>query len=120
MLPLYITKFGAFRENIISRATSGGRREIELNSGSLPPIPEALATLAKGLRSTLESSRVGRGPISNPGNCIGVLKVYEVFLFKECRGTNIESAHFSFFYLKLDNNDFEILRKIFRLFSQKL
>ena len=38
--------FGAFREMIISRATSGGRREIELNSGSLPTIPGGLATLA--------------------------------------------------------------------------
>ena len=38
-------KFGAFREIIISRAASGGRREIELNSGSLPPIPGGLATL---------------------------------------------------------------------------
>ena len=45
MLPLYNAKLGAFREIIISRATSGGRREIELNSGSLPPIPGGLATL---------------------------------------------------------------------------
>ena len=45
MLPLYNTKSGAFREIIISWATSGGRREIELNSGSLPPIPGVLATL---------------------------------------------------------------------------
>ena len=45
MLPLYNTKFGAFREIIISRATSGGRRETEFNSGSLPPIPGGLATL---------------------------------------------------------------------------
>ena len=42
---LYNIKFGAFREIIISRATSGGRREIELNSGSLPLIPGGLATL---------------------------------------------------------------------------
>ena len=46
MLPLYNAKFGAFREIIISRATSGGRREIELNSGSLPSIPGRLATIA--------------------------------------------------------------------------
>ena len=39
------TKFGAFREIRISRATSDGRREIELNSGSLPLIPGGLATL---------------------------------------------------------------------------
>ena len=39
------TKFGAFREIVVSRATSGGRRKIEMNSGSLPPIPEGLATL---------------------------------------------------------------------------
>ena len=45
MLPLYNTKFGAFLEIIISRATSGGRREIELKSGSLLPIPGGLATL---------------------------------------------------------------------------
>ena len=48
MLPLYYTELRAFREIIISRATSGGRREIELNSGSLPPIPGGLATLAAG------------------------------------------------------------------------
>ena len=40
------TKFGVFREIIVSRATSGGRREIELNSGRLSPIPGGLATLA--------------------------------------------------------------------------
>ena len=50
MLPSYDTKFGAFREIIISRATSGGRWEIELNSESLPLIPGGLATLLKGLR----------------------------------------------------------------------
>ena len=48
MLPLHNSKFSALREIIISRATSGGRREIELNSGSLPPIPGGLATLVKG------------------------------------------------------------------------
>ena len=47
MLPLYNTKFDAFREIIISLATSGGRREIELNSRSLPPIPGGLATLRR-------------------------------------------------------------------------
>ena len=46
MLPLYNTKLGAFREIIVSRATSGGRREIELNSGSLPPIPGGLTILS--------------------------------------------------------------------------
>ena len=52
MLPLglYNTEFGPFREIIISRATSGGRREIELNSGSLPPIPGGLATLVRTLK----------------------------------------------------------------------
>ena len=34
------------REIIISRAMSGGRREIELNSGSLTSILRGLATLA--------------------------------------------------------------------------
>ena len=48
MLPSYDTKFGAFREIIISRATSGGRWEIELNSESLPLIPGGLATLGIG------------------------------------------------------------------------
>ena len=48
MLPLYYNKLGAFWEIIISRATSGGRREIELNYGSLPPIPGGLATLHAG------------------------------------------------------------------------
>ena len=47
---LHNTKFDAFREIIITRATSGGRREIELNSGSLPPIPGGLATLVAALR----------------------------------------------------------------------
>ena len=37
----YITQSSAHS----GRATSGGRREIELNSGSLPPIPGRLATL---------------------------------------------------------------------------
>ena len=41
-------KFDVFQEIIISRATSGWRREIELNFGSLPPIPEGLATLSTG------------------------------------------------------------------------
>ena len=49
----YNTKFDAFWEIIIfweiimSRAKSGGKREIGLglNSGSVPPIPEGLATL---------------------------------------------------------------------------
>ena len=45
MLLVYHTKFGEFREIIISRATPGRRREIELNFGSLPPIPGGLATL---------------------------------------------------------------------------
>ena len=35
----------AFWEIIISRAMPGGRREIEMNSGSLSPIPGGLATL---------------------------------------------------------------------------
>ena len=39
-------KFDTFLEIIISRATSGERWEIELNSGSLPPIPGELATLS--------------------------------------------------------------------------
>ena len=47
MLSLYKLNSGAFREIIISRATSGGRREIEFNSGSLPPIPGGLATPAE-------------------------------------------------------------------------
>ena len=47
MLPLYNTTFGAFREIIISRAMSGGRREIEFNFGSLPPIPGWLATVSR-------------------------------------------------------------------------
>ena len=51
MLPLHYTKFGTFRENIISRATSGGRREIELNSGSFPPVPGGLATLGSTPRA---------------------------------------------------------------------
>ena len=38
---LYNTKFSAFWEIIISRATSGGRVS-EVNSGSLPPIPGGL------------------------------------------------------------------------------
>ena len=45
--------FGALREIIISRATSGGRREIELNSGSLPPIPGGLATLISSVLISL-------------------------------------------------------------------
>ena len=48
MLPLRNTKLGAFRQIIIiSRATSGGRQEIELNSysGSFPPIPRWFAIL---------------------------------------------------------------------------
>ena len=47
MLSIYNTKIGTFREIIISRATSGGRRKIRLNSRSLPPIPGGLATLVK-------------------------------------------------------------------------
>ena len=47
MLSLYKLNFGAFREIIISRATSSGRREIDLSSGSLPPIPGGLSTLAE-------------------------------------------------------------------------
>ena len=50
MLPIYNTKIGTFREIIISRATSGGRRDIELNSGSLPLIPGGLATLDIGIK----------------------------------------------------------------------
>ena len=45
MLPSYNTKFGAFWEITNSRATSGGRRGIDLNSGSLSPIPGELPTL---------------------------------------------------------------------------
>ena len=43
----YAIKFDAFREIIVSRAIWSGRREIELNSGSLPPIPGRLATLGE-------------------------------------------------------------------------
>ena len=50
-------KFGAFREITISRARSGGRREVELNSGSLPPIPGGLATLVTA-RSTARSTTI--------------------------------------------------------------
>ena len=56
MLLLYNTKFGAFREIIISRVTSGGRREIELNCGNLPLIPGGLATL--GVTSVVASQVV--------------------------------------------------------------
>ena len=49
MLPLYNVKLDAFRKIIIFPATSGGRREIELNSGSLPPIPGGLASLDRAI-----------------------------------------------------------------------
>ena len=54
MLPLCNIKLGDYHlpEIIISLAPSGGRREIEWNSGSLPPIQGGLATLVKPL-STL-------------------------------------------------------------------
>ena len=58
MLPLYNTKIGAFRE-IISRGKSDGRRDIELNSGSLPPIPGGLATLDVAGNSLSLSQEVG-------------------------------------------------------------
>jgi hypothetical protein len=48
MLPLRNNKLGEFQQIIIiSRATSGGRQENELNSysGSFPPIPRWFAIL---------------------------------------------------------------------------
>jgi len=62
MLLLYNTKLGAFWEIFISRAASGGRREIELNSGSLPPIPGGLATLDPSMTHPLPKFPVDPGP----------------------------------------------------------
>ena len=77
MQPLYNTKLGPFREIIISRATSGGRREIELNSGSLPPIPGGLATLVTGetweIRETWETGETGETGVTRETGKLGKL-----------------------------------------------